>query len=91
MDKQFMYELLETASVSGNEMELEEKLYRKMSACKGLNVTVDEIGNVVAAINVNHPLKVLLTGHADEIGLMISNYTSQGMFKVVKQGGVYPS
>ena len=91
MDKQFMYELLETASVSGNEMELEEKLYRKMSACKGLNVTVDEIGNVVAAINVNHPLKVLLTGHADEIGLMISNYTSQGLLKVVKQGGIYPS
>lgn len=91
MDQKFLYELLETASVSGNEMELEEKIYRKMKNNKKLDVSVDEIGNVVAAVNRENSFKVLLAGHGDEIGLMVSNYTSQGMLKVVKQGGIYPS
>ena len=91
MNKEFLYELLTTASVSGNEIELEKKIYDYMKDCKVDQVTTDEIGNVVAVMNPEHPFKVLLAGHADEIGLMISNYTKEGKLKVVKIGGIYPS
>ena len=90
MNKEFLYELLKTDSVSGNEAKLEQKIYEDMLASGVDQVTTDEIGNVVAVMNPEHPFKVLMVGHADEIGLMVSNYTSSGMLKVVKLGGIYP-
>jgi len=90
MNKEFLYELLKTDSVSGNEAKLEQKIYEDMLASGVDQVTSDEIGNVVAVMNPEHPFKVLMVGHADEIGLMVSNYTSSGMLKVVKIGGIYP-
>ena len=70
MNKEFLFELLKTGSVSGNEIELEKKIYDYMQD-KADVVTVDELGNVTAVVNHDAQFKVLLTGHADEIGLMM--------------------
>ena len=90
MNKDFLFELLKTGSVSGNEAELEKKIYDYMQD-KADQVTVDELGNVTAAVNPEADFKVLLAGHADEIGLMVSAVGSDGTLMVTEIGGIYPT
>ena len=88
MNKDFLFELLNTGSVSGNETELEKKIYDYMRD-KADEVTVDELGNVTAAINTSSTFRVLLAGHADEIGLMVTAVGSDGTLMVTGIGGIY--
>lgn len=88
MNKAFLFELLKTGSVSGNEIELEKKIYDYMQDKADL-VTVDELGNVTAIVNPDAQFKVLLAGHADEIGLMVSAVNSDGTLMVTRIGGIY--
>ncbi len=88
MNREFLYDLLSTGSVSGNETELEKKIYDYMQDKADL-VTVDELGNVTAALNPSAPFKVLLAGHADEIGLMVTAIGSDGTLMVTNIGGIY--
>ena len=90
MNKDFLFEMLRTGSVSGNEAELEKKIYDYMQD-KADTVTVDELGNVTAAVNPDAAFKVLLAGHADEIGLMVSAVGSDGTLMCHKIGGIYVS
>lgn len=90
MNKAFLTELLQTGSVSGNEAELEKKIYDYMQD-KADAVTVDELGNVTAVVNPSASFKVLAAGHADEIGLMVSAIGTDGMLMVTKIGGIYPT
>lgn len=87
MNKEFLFEMLRTGSVDGNEAELEKKIFNYMQD-KADEVTVDEMGNVTAAVNPSSPFKVLLAGHADEIGLMVSAVGEDGSLMVRKIGGV---
>ena len=88
MNKEFLYELLTTGSVSGNETALEKKIYDYMQD-KADQVSVDELGNVTACLNPESPFKVLLAGHADEIGLMVTAVGGDGTLMVTNIGGVY--
>ena len=90
MNEEFLFELLSTGSVSGNEAELEKKIYDHMQG-RADAVSVDELGNVTAAVNPSAPFKVLLAGHADEIGLMVSAVDSDGCRMVTHIGGIYPT
>lgn len=90
MNKEFLFDMLRTGSVSGNEAELEKKIYDYMQD-KADKVTVDELGNVTAAVNPEAEFKVLLTGHADEIGLMVTAVGSDGSLMVTRIGGIYTS
>jgi len=90
MNKEFLYELLKTGSVSGDEAAIEKKIYDYMQG-KADEVSVDELGNVTAAVNTSSPFKVLMTGHADEIGLMVNAVTGDGMLKVTGIGGIHES
>lgn len=88
MNKEFLFDLLKTGSVSGNETVLEKKIYDYMQGKADL-VSVDELGNVTAALNPDADFKVLATGHADEIGLMVSAIGSDGTLMVTRIGGIY--
>ena len=90
MNKEFLWELLSTGSVSGNEVELEKKLYDYMQD-KADQVRVDELGNVTAVLNPTASFRVLLAGHADEIGLMVTAVGEDGTLMVTDIGGIYTS
>ncbi len=90
MNKEFLFDMLKTASVSGNETELEKKIYDYMQDKADL-VTVDELGCVTAVLNPAADFKVLAAGHADEIGLMVSAIGSDGTLMVTRIGGIYPT
>ncbi len=88
MNKEFLFDLLSTGSVSGNEAQIEKKIYDYMQDKADL-VTVDELGNVTAALNPEADFKVLLAGHADEIGLMVTSVGGDGTLAVTNIGGIY--
>ncbi len=90
MNKDFLFEMLSTPSVSGNEAVLEKKIYDYVKDFAD-EVRTDEIGDVVAVLNPESSCRVLMCGHADEIGLMVTAVTEKGMLKVTKIGGIYPS
>ena len=90
MDRVFLTEMLSAGSVSGSETELEKKIFDYMQDKADL-VSVDEMGNVTAVLNPSAAFKILLTGHADEIGLMVTAIDSGGNLMVTDIGGIYPT
>lgn len=88
MDEKFLFEMLETPSVSGYEEVLQKKVAEHMKThCDG--VFTDEIGDVVCVLNPDSRVRVLLSAHADEIGLVVSEITPEGFLHVVRAGGIY--
>ncbi len=85
--KEFLYDLLNTPSPSGFEVKIQEKCKDYMGRC------VDEIykdvhGNQFYVINKDAPLRVMLCGHVDEIGLMINSIDEEGFIRAVAIGGI---
>lgn len=89
MNKDILYEFLSTPSVSGHEEELQKKVIRYGKTFAD-EIRTDEIADVVTIVNPEAKVKVMLSAHADEIGLMISHITDDGMLHVSKAGGIYP-
>lgn len=86
MNKSFLYDMLTTASVSGDEYRLQRKVIDYMQDVA--EIDTDTVGNVYASINEDADCQVMLVGHIDEIGLMVVNFSGDGMIKVIKSGGV---
>lgn len=89
MNREFLYELLETASVSGFEEEIQRKVIKYARGFAD-EIYTDEIADVVSIVNPDAEIKVMLSAHMDEIGLMVSHITEKGMLHVSKAGGIYP-
>ncbi len=86
MNKEFLYDMLTTPSPSGAEWTLQRKVMKYMK--DATNVDTDTIGNVYSSINDECKTQIMLVGHIDEIGLMVQNFSSDGMLKVLKSGGI---
>ncbi|MDD6467899.1 MAG: M20/M25/M40 family metallo-hydrolase [Erysipelotrichaceae bacterium] len=87
MNKEFLMEMLHSASPSGNEYDLQRKV---MAYAKTFvdEIKTDTTGNVYASYLPDHTFQVMLCGHIDEIALMVVNFTANGCLKVIKTGGV---
>ena len=90
MNKEFLYEMLDTMSVSGHEIGLQKKVIREMTPYAD-EIRTDYTGNVVCVLNPDADFKVLLAGHIDEIGLIVTHICADGLLKVAKAGGIHPS
>lgn len=82
--------MIQTASPSGAEFELQKKIMSYMQDTVDQFET-DATGNVISVLNQEHDFKVLLAGHVDEIGMMITMITSDGLAKVTNVGGIRPA
>ena len=89
MNKEFLYEMLDTMSVSGHEIGLQKKVIQEMTPYAH-EIRTDYTGNVVCVLNPEAEFKVLLAGHIDEIGLVVTHIRSDGLLKVAKAGGIRP-
>ena len=88
--RQFLRKLVESASPSGFEQPAQELVRARL---KG---QVDELrtdvhGNVIAVKNPDAALRVMLAGHCDEIGLMITHVDDNGYIFFAAIGGVDPA
>lgn len=87
--KQFLLDLLSTPSPSGWESEI-QKRWKSYVQSFADQVKTDSIGNVYGIVNPEAEFKVLLAGHCDEIGFMISRIDERGYLYVSKLGGISP-
>lgn len=87
MNQNFLEEMLETCSVSGHEVELQKKVMDYMKNVSDEIIT-DVTGNVIQAVNPESSTKVLLCGHIDEIGFIVTNIQNDGSLKITNAGGV---
>lgn len=91
--RKFLYEMLETASVSGNEINLQKVVIKYMKSVSDKIIT-DHAGDVICVINPEANFKVLLAAHSDEIGLTIVEILNDGRALLKEVGsikaGVYP-
>ena len=78
MNKQFLYTLLDEMSVSGHEIGLQKKIIREMTPCCD-KILTDYTGNVICVLNPDASFKVLLAGHVDEIGLIVTQIRDDGL------------
>lgn len=87
MNKEFLYTLLDSMSVSGHEISLQKKVIAEMTPyCD--KILTDYTGNVISVLNPDADFKVMLAGHIDEIGLIITHIQGDGLLKVAKAGGI---
>ena len=87
MNKHFLYTLLDSSSVSGHEIPLQKKVIAEMTPhCD--EIRTDYTGNVISVLNPDAPFRVLLTGHIDEIGLIVTYIESSGLLRVTRAGGI---
>jgi len=89
MDKEFLYTLLDSMSVSGHEIELQKKVIAHMKPhCH--EIRTDATGNVISVLNPDAPFKVMLAAHIDEIGLIVTHIQTDGLVRVARAGGIRP-
>ena len=87
MNKEFLYEMLDTMSVSGHEIGLQKKVIAEMTPYAD-EIRTDMTGNVICVLNPEADFKVMLCGHIDEIGLIVTHIRPDGLLKVAKAGGI---
>lgn len=90
MNREFLKDLLLTPSVSGYEEANQQKAlaFGKEFAHKQL---CDSTGNAITVVNPEAACRVLLCGHMDEIGFVVSHVQDNGMIKLSSSGGVRPA
>lgn len=83
----FLFKLLETPSPSGFEQDIQRVVKRRMSKYAD-EITVDVHGNLVASFNPDAKVRVMLAGHCDQIGLMITHIDDKGFVYFEQIGGI---
>ncbi len=85
----FLKRILSTPSPSGYESTVQQ-VVRDYVAGFADQVTTDLHGNVIAARNPAAPLRVMLAGHCDQIGLIVQHVDDEGFLYVQPIGGWDP-
>lgn len=87
MNKEFLYTLLDSMSVSGHEIPLQKKVIAEMTPHCDC-ICTDYTGNVISILNPDAPFKVLLAAHIDEIGMIVTHIQEDGLIRVGRAGGI---
>ncbi len=86
---EFLKNLLSTPGPSGNEG-IAAKVWRTEAEKFAEEVRGDRMGNSFATLNVGGTPRVMLAGHIDEIGVMITHIEDQGLLRFTGVGGWDP-
>jgi endoglucanase len=81
--------LLETPSPSGYERPIQDVVRAYLRDCQA-DISTDLHGNVIGIANAGAPLRLMLAGHCDQIGLMVQYIDSDGFLYVQAIGGWDP-
>ncbi len=89
MNYDLLYKLLKTPSPSGHELEIQKLIIEEMKDISQCCYKQQNL-NVINGINPESNVKILLSGHIDEISLIIEKINDDGTCKVIKNGGIRP-
>ncbi|MCD6176910.1 MAG: M42 family metallopeptidase [Candidatus Cloacimonetes bacterium] len=87
MEKKFFKDLVMAPSPSGFEQPAQE-VYRNFVREYADKVTTDVHGNVIALKKGTGKLRFMVSGHADEVGLMVNYIDDKGFIRFTSIGGV---
>src|SRR6056297_1486937 len=89
--KELIKKLVTVSSPSGHEKKVHEAILNELEGYID-GYKYDPIGNLIVWRNgtSNQPKKYLLDGHADEIGVVITNIDDKGFLRIDPVGGVNP-
>ncbi len=84
----FLKNLTEINGLSGNEQLVRSEIARRLEG--NFEYTVDRIGNLYAHSGGFYPndIKLMITAHMDEVGLIITHITKDGFLKFQPVGGI---
>lgn len=88
-DQEFLMELLQTASPSSKEMDIQRTWISHVKPFAD-EIMTDNAGNAIAVLNKEAPFRILLAGHCDEIALVITRIDESGFLHFDKMGGINP-
>ena len=88
--KEFLYRMLETPSPSGFEQNI-QRVVKKRVAAFADDIKIDVHGNLIAAFNPNGKIRVMLAGHCDQIGMMVTHIDDNGFIYINQIGGIDPA
>ena len=89
MNRKFLKDLLVTPSVSGYEDAIQRKALDFSKSFAHAQLT-DPTGNAISVVNPQARHKILLCGHIDEIGFVVTHIDSDGRLHLTGAGGVRP-
>lgn len=87
--KQFLLDLLDAPGPSGYEQPV-QAVVRRYVAEVADEVRTDVHGNVIAAVNPGGVRRVLMAGHGDQIGLVVTHVDERGFLYTTPVGGWDP-
>ena len=90
MNETFLNNLLNSISVSGYEEQVHDIVTEEMKEYTD-EICRDEMQNLTCILNPENDVRIMLSAHADEIGLMISNIREDGRLQVIDRGGIVPA
>ena len=90
MNEKFLNGLLGSISVSGYEEPVQDIVEEEMKDYVD-EIRRDEMQNLTCILNPESDVRIMLSAHADEIGLMISNIREDGRLQVIDRGGIVPA
>jgi endoglucanase len=79
-------QLIQTPSPTGFEEKI-QNVVRDYMTPHADTITTDVHGNVIAVKNADAPLRVMLAGHCDQIGLLVNYIDAEGFLYVLQLGG----
>lgn len=82
----FLEQLMAMHGPSGFEEQAQDVVRRRLADCCEV-LRTDVHGNVIGGINVTAPLRVMVAGHVDEIGLMVTYIDENGYLYFQAIGG----
>ncbi len=85
--KTFLKNFLSQCAPSGFE-EPAQKVWVDRTKKYADSVTVDVMGNAIAVLNPDAKFKVMLAGHCDEIGLIVTHIADNGFIHISSLGGI---
>jgi len=78
--------MLEAGGIAGYENEITKIMYEEFKKVTD-EVEIDNFGNVIAKKGEGK-IKIMLSAHMDEIGLLVKNVTKEGFLNFIKIGGI---
>ena len=87
--RQFLVDLLHTPGVSGYEQPVQQKVKEYAEGFVD-EVRQDLHGNLILGANINAQPRIMLAGHCDQIGLIVSQVDDSGMLYTQTVGGWDP-
>ncbi|WP_425448653.1 M42 family metallopeptidase [Dethiothermospora halolimnae] len=80
--------LVDAYSPSGNEMEIKEVIKEEIKEYVD-EIKVDALGNLIARKKGNGK-KIMIAGHMDQIGMMVTDIDEKGFVRFTNVGGISP-